>query len=951
MTADLVDGGARSADAPPAHGEAPLTVALAGVLADVLGVPRVDPAADFFADLGADSLLMTRFCARVRKRDDLPSITIKDVYQHPTLAGLVSALEQARSTPLERALAGELAGVLDVAAVPPDADFFADLGADSLLMTRFCARVRKRDDLPSIAIRDVYRHPTIRSLAAAVATAPVEAAAVRTAPAAAPVETPAVPAPAPAPAGPGARTARAGTGAYLLCGALQFLAFLAYVAGIAVVATHGHEWISGATGAVDVYLRAVVFGSGLFLGMSLLPIAVKWLLIGRWRPGRIRIWSLGYLRFWLVKTLVRANPLAFLVNGSPLYALYLRALGARVGPGVAVFGHVVPVCTDLLTIGAGTVIRKDSLLAGYRAVDGWIEIGPVTIGRDVLVGEATVIDIDTVLGDGAQLGHASSLHAGQSVPAGEHWHGSPAEPTAVDYRDLPAARCGRLRRFSYGASQLASTALLYLPLTLAGVDILLAEDPALAGVLTAPELDLASPEFYLDALVVSAVLFGGLVVGGLLLVAALPRLLALGLRPGQVYPLYGVRYSLHRTVNRLTSVKFFPYLFGDSSYIVGYLRWLGWDVSRREQTGSAFGTQVGHETPYLVTVGAGTMVADGLSVMNADFTSTSFRLSPVTIGAHNFLGNRIHYPAQGRTGDDCLLATKAMVPIDGPVREGVGLLGSPSFEIPRSVLRDSRFDSLREPAEFRRRLRAKNRYNRRTIALALLVRWVHVFGLVLLALACAHAYERFGALAVAVEILLATLFTAVYFVLVERTVTRFRRLSPRFCSIYEPYFWWHERYWKLVIPEFDKAFAGTPFKNVVSRALGTGLGRRVFDDGCFLPERTLVTIGDDATLNAGTVIQCHSQEDGGFKSDHTRLGDRVTLGVGAFVHYGVAIGDDAALAPDTFLMKGEEVPAGARWGGNPAQPMEPGARPAPAAPSAPAPVPGTDRTPQLAVSR
>ena len=83
------------------------------------------------------------------------------------------------------------------------------------------------------------------------------------------------------------------------------------------------------------------------------------------------------------------------------------------------------------------------------------------------------------------------------------------------------------------------------------------------------------------------------------------------------------------------------------------------------------------------------MVADGLSVMNADYSATSFRVSRTAIGAHNFLGNRIAYPAQGRTGDDCLLATKVMVPIDGPVRQGVGLLGSPAFEIPRTVARDS----------------------------------------------------------------------------------------------------------------------------------------------------------------------------------------------------------------------------------------------------------------------
>jgi len=51
------------------------------------------------------------------------------------------------------------------------------------------------------------------------------------------------------------------------------------------------------------------------------------------------------------------------------------------------------------------------------------------------------------------------------------------------------------------------------------------------------------------------------------------------------------------------------------------------------------------------------------------------------------------------------------------------------------------------------------------------------------------------------------------------------------------------------------------------------------------------------------------------------IGARVTLGVGAFVHYGTTVGDDAVLAPDTFLMKGEEVPPGERWGGNPAREM------------------------------
>jgi hypothetical protein len=86
-----------------------------------------------------------------------------------------------------------------------------------------------------------------------------------------------------------------------------------------------------------------------------------------------------------------------------------------------------------------------------------------------------------------------------------------------------------------------------------------------------------------------------------------------------------------------------------------------------------------------------------------------------------------------------------------------------------------------------------------------------------------------------------------------------------------------------------------------------------------MPEKTLIEIGDHVTLNEGTIIQCHSLEDGVFKSDHTVLGAGATVGVAAFVHYGVTVGDDAVIGADSFVMKGEEVDPAARWAGNPAR--------------------------------
>ncbi|MFG2436402.1 Pls/PosA family non-ribosomal peptide synthetase [Streptomyces sp. NPDC048508] len=808
---------------------------------------------------------------------------------------------------IEEALARVLADVMHLDHVETDRHFFNDLGADSLVMAHFCARVRKHAGLGRVSMKDVYAHPTVGALAVAMA-APVPATITES-----PHSAPATPPPA----------SPTGKARYLVCGALQLLAFVAYSGIIAFISVHGYAWISAGSGLPDVYLRSVGFGAAVFLGLSALPVAVKWVLIGRWHPQRIRIWSLAYFRLWVVKTLVRSDPLVLFV-GSPLYTFYLRALGAHIGSGVAIFSRNVPLCTDLLTVGDSAVIRKDSFFACYRARDGLIETGPVTLGKDTVVAEASVLDIGTSLGDGARLAHASSLHSGQAVPAGQHWHGSPALRTEVPYEVVASAACGAVRRSIHSITQLLSALLVYLPLAVGGIGILLAEAPQLSAVLEPGPTVLTTWAFYRDALAVSFLLLFVIAPAGFLLLATVPRLLSRTIQPDRVYPLYGFHYGVHRAITLLTNRRFLTRLFGDSSGIVPYLRLLGYHLTPVEQTGSNFGTEVKHETPYLSSVGTGTMVADGLSINNAEFSSTSFRVSRATIGARNFLGNRIAYPARGRTGDNCLLATKVMVPVDGEIRRDVGLLGSPSFEIPRSVRRDSSFDPLYGGEALRSGLAAKNRHNATSMILYLLARWFYAFVVTMVVSGAAELYTSIGAEAIALGNILVVVVSAVYFVLVERAVTALHPPGPLFCSIYDRRFWRRERFWKVPSETYLQVFNGTPFKSLVWRLLGVRIGRRVFDDGCYLTERTMVSIGDDATLNAGSVVQCHSQEDGTFKSDRSRLGSRCTLGVGAFVHYGVTVGDDAVVAPDSFLMKGESVSPRAWWGGNPAHQIRPG---------------------------
>jgi non-ribosomal peptide synthetase-like protein len=398
-----------------------------------------------------------------------------------------------------------------------------------------------------------------------------------------------------------------------------------------------------------------------------------------------------------------------------------------------------------------------------------------------------------------------------------------------------------------------------------------------------------------------------------------PRACMLFLTPGVTYPTYGFHHLMQSIILRVSNVEFFSILFGDSSFITTFMRYLGWNMNTVVQTGSNMGTNQRHDNPFLSSIGSGTMVSDGLSMINTHMSATSFQLAETKIGDNNYLGNDIFYPPDGKTGRNVLLGTKTMIPVDGPVREDVGLLGSPAFEIPRMVDRDRDMNASIDEDTRRVRLRQKNAYNFVTALLFLMSRWMSVFAALVLWTAALASYDRFGVFALfAATVAMATASIA-FFVLLERASLRFRRLEPKLASIYDPYFWFHERHWKLSESPITGLFSGTPFRGMMFRALGMKVGRKVFDCSRSITERTLTEVGDYANLNEGCVLQAHSLEEGVFKSDYIRLGSGCSVGPGAFVHYGVSMGDRVVLDADSFLMKGEVLESDTAWRGNPAK--------------------------------
>ena len=80
-----------------------------------------------------------------------------------------------------------------------------------------------------------------------------------------------------------------------------------------------------------------------------------------------------------------------------------------------------------------------------------------------------------------------------------------------------------------------------------------------------------------------------------------------------------------------------------------------------------------------------------------------------------------------------------------------------------------------------------------------------------------------------------------------------------------------------------------------------------------------VELGDYVTLGSGAILQGHTLEEGTFKSGPIKVGDECTVGANTFINYDATMLKGSELKQDSFLMKGEQMPAGSVWGGNPAR--------------------------------
>jgi non-ribosomal peptide synthetase-like protein len=124
----------------------------------------------------------------------------------------------------------------------------------------------------------------------------------------------------------------------------------------------------------------------------------------------------------------------------------------------------------------------------------------------------------------------------------------------------------------------------------------------------------------------------------------------------------------------------------------------------------------------------------------------------------------------------------------------------------------------------------------------------------------------------------------------------------------------------VAAPWFANHVLGTWLLNVWLRTMGARVGRGVWCETYWLPESDLVTLGDGAAVGRGTVLQTHLFHDRVMSLDGVELEAGATVGPHSVVLPAARLGRAAVAGPASLVMRGEVLPAGSRWQGNPVSP-------------------------------
>ncbi len=595
------------------------------------------------------------------------------------LADALEAQEEPRNE-TEAKLLAAAKRVLPPQAIPFDADFFTDLGGHSLLAARFISAVRETPALARITLQDVYTARSLRAMAELLDRKWAHGSTVE--------DLSFVPPP---------------LSRRFLCGCAQALALPIILALVTA------QWLGVfvsymlLTGAEASFFEEMVSLIGVYMCINIataaIVIGVKWLVIGKTKPGRYPLWGVYYFRWWLVKRFLGLVHIKWF-QGSPIMRLYLMALGMRIGKD-ALIGEIEPGAVDLISIGPGASIGSNANFANARVEGNELIIGTIDIGAEVYIGSSCVIEENAVIEEGAELGDLTAIGAGGRAGAWEFWDGSPGRKVRVVDRAAldPSATASRARRgimaLMYGVLLLAIPPLGLLPIFRAfwvfdRIDDLIgtADFDRTLYMLSIPIM--ALPTAFVMVLVT---------VG---FIAACRWIILPRVREG-TYSVHSWFYFRKWAVALATEVTLetLSSLFA-TVYMRAWYRLMGAKIGKDAEISTNLSGRYD-----LVEIGEKCFIADEVILGDEEIRNGWMYLKRVKTGPRVFVGNNAVVPAGAEIPGGALIGIKSKPPANRLMREGDTWFGSPPIKLPvRQKFDGGGVDWTYEPPRWKKLARA-----------------------------------------------------------------------------------------------------------------------------------------------------------------------------------------------------------------------------------------------------
>ena len=631
-------------------------------------------------------------------------------------------------------------------------------------------------------------------------------------------------------------------------------------------------------------------------------VLVKWLLLGKIKPGKHKLWGWYYLRWWIVNHVQGMASIDQLV-GSPFIILYYRLMGAKIGKNCHLATEQLN-SFDLISIGDNSSLCADVIASGYKVENGWLQIGSIQIGENCFIGANSVLSLNTKIENGGKLGEQSLLPEGAIIREDVSMVGSPCHPGVVELAEITMENLSKPKPGSLSAC--FHVFCNFLLLTILELVYLVAAAPGILLVINYCYKNSNFMSIFWTIPLAAMILISGLFIQIFLLKKILGPI-----KQGQ-YSIKSFSYLKIWFIERLMALglKTLEPVYG-SIYAAKWFSLLGAKIGKNSELSTVIFT-----FPEMLKIGSECFIADSCLLSPARVYNGYLNLSPIHLADRVFIGNGALIPANAKLRSNCLIACSSISPKVAP--NNTSWIGTPPVYLPGRQKSEFSEEKTYSP-------NIKLKIARGIIELIRIVLppLFLYFILTLDIITFMKLREHFNLLTTT---FLFPFFAVLYVVFVVNIIIFLKWILIGEYTKNEAPMWsisvWLSEfitslYDTIVTPFFLEALLGTPFIAVVLRGFGAKIGKYAFINTPYFSEFDLVTIGDRVCLNSECIIQTHLYEDRVFKMQPITIENDCSIGDRSIILYGTLVQHHSSLGNLSLLMKGEVLYSNSFWEGNP----------------------------------